>query len=81
VFGLVLDAAGRPVAGAFVQVQALAAAHPVPELAVFSDDAGAYVWPLRPGRYLLEVSQTLGQGAAVAEVPPVGATRVDIILR
>jgi carboxypeptidase family protein len=54
VAGQVVDAAGRPVAGAMVQPRSLdQPAKPVPELAVVTDGQGNFVWTLPPGRYEL----------------------------
>jgi hypothetical protein len=52
VAGLVTNAAGRPVAGALIAVTSMdAPGQPIPDIAILTDAAGRFVWPLRPGRY------------------------------
>lgn len=81
VWGRVRDAAGRPVADAFVEAVPIGNAPAVPDRAVFTDSAGVYAWPLRQGRYLLRASHARGRAEAVADVPAGAAVRVDLILR
>lgn len=68
VAGVVVATSGAPIADVFVQaVPADAAAGPVPEIAIVTDERGRYHWPLPPGRYLLSVAPA-GFGAQVKEV-------------
>src|SRR5881227_99947 len=52
VAGRVTAAAGRPVAGAFVEAASLdRPSQPIPEVAISTREDGRYLWPLRPGSY------------------------------
>jgi hypothetical protein len=53
VIGTVRDGAGRPVSGVLVQAIAEPGSPPAPELAVMTNNAGRFVWPLPPGNYRL----------------------------
>jgi hypothetical protein len=55
--GRIVDRAGMPLDGVFVQAIGLGPdAPPVPEMAVFSDAGGFWHWGLRPGRYAITFS-------------------------
>lgn len=72
--GTVVDAAGRPVAGAMIAVRSLdTPSRPVPEIAVLSGGDGRYAWPLPPGRYELAALVGGRAGPAVAVTVPDGA--------
>ena len=68
VHGTVRAPDGAPVPGVLVAATSIdSPARAVPELAVMTDAAGTYEWPLQPGRYRLEAT-VAGVGAASAEV-------------
>ena len=68
--GVVKDAAGKPVAGAFVRVEAAAAAQSITQtVLVISQADGAYRTPtLRPGSYIVQSFGGEWQSAAAAPV-------------
>lgn len=69
VHGVVQDASGKPVTGVMVAaVSTDMPARAVPELAVVTDPAGLFEWPLPPGRYRLEVTVESRRAAADVEV-------------
>lgn len=71
VHGTVRAADGSPVVEVMVTASSLEVPpRAVPELAVLTDETGAYEWPLAPGRYRLEVTD--GHGSAAADVTVVG---------
>jgi hypothetical protein len=68
VHGVVRAPDGHPVPGVLVAATSIdVPSRAVPELAVVTDAAGAYEWPLQPGRYRLEAT-VAGVGSASAEV-------------
>ena len=80
--GRILDRAGAPLVGVFVQAIGLGPdAPPVPEMAVFSDTGGSWHWDLRPGRYAITFSPS-GRSPVTREVVVRGGevTRLDIRL-
>lgn len=78
--GMVVDAAGKPVAGAMIAVRSLdMPARPVPEIAVLSGEDGRYAWPLPAGRYQFAALVGGRTGPAVAvRVPDGGIVRVTL---
>lgn len=77
--GRVVDNQNQPVANAFVQVAPIGDTPAVPELAVFTDADGRFVWPLKPGRYRVSVRDDKGQAARDVDV--VGSQPVSVVLR
>lgn len=52
--GTVTRADGTPVAGAFIAATSLdQPTPPIPEIAILTNEAGRFTWPLQPGRYRL----------------------------
>ncbi len=50
--GTVTRADGTPIAGAFIAATSLdRPSPPIPEIAILTNEAGRFTWPLRPGRY------------------------------
>jgi hypothetical protein len=55
--GLITDACGRPITGAFIRPRGLDEPSPaIPEIAIVSDSQGRYRWRLVPGKYEISVS-------------------------
>ena len=79
VHGQVVDDRNQPIGNAFVQVAPVGNSPAVPELAVFTDADGRFVWPLQPGRYKVSVSNDKGQAERVVDLPP--KRRVNLILQ
>lgn len=79
VYGRVVDNQNQPVANAFVQAAPIGDSPAVPELAVFTDADGRFIWPLKPGRYRVSVSDDEGQAAR--EVDVAKSQRVTLVLR
>lgn len=79
VSGTVRDGRGRPVAGVLVQAAAEPGSPPVPDLAIVTDQAGRFDWPLRPGTYRLSAGPS---GTAVRVTVRAGsAAHVDLVTR
>lgn len=78
--GRVIDAAGRPVAGAAVMFGADSPEHP--DVAQMTNADGRFFYPtLAPGRYTLVVRDEQGRtGGAQAVVSPGGAAEIRIVL-
>lgn len=54
--GQVTASDGHPIEGAFIQPASLnEPSHPIPEIAIFSDEDGRYTWTLLPGHYEITV--------------------------
>lgn len=79
VSGTVRDGRGRPVAGVLVEASAEPGSPPVPDLAIVTDQAGRFDWPLRPGTYRLSAGPS---GTAVRVTVRAGsAAHVDLVTR
>ncbi|MFD0200747.1 MULTISPECIES: carboxypeptidase-like regulatory domain-containing protein [Saccharothrix] len=75
VTGVVTDSAGLPVSDALVQPRSLdTPPHPVPELAVLSDQQGRYTWHLTPGRYEFTATKDNRTGPPVEAAAEAGRT-------
>lgn len=73
--GLVRDAAGRPVAGAWIRVESLdPSPPPAPDIAILSNAEGQFEWPLRPGRYRVTAMLDGRELATATVTVPAGAT-------
>lgn len=79
--GTVTRPDGTPVAGAFIAATPLdRPAPPIPEIAILTNEAGRFTWPLRPGRYRLTAMHEGDEvGAATAEVTAGALSEVRIV--
>ena len=74
--GVVVNAAGEPVAGAHVVV--VEASVPMPEIALVADRKGSFAINLPEGRFRLRAEVTAGAGEAEATVPGVEFVRIEV---
>ena len=75
VAGVLTDASGSPIADARIVATSLdEPARPVPDIAILSDAAGRFAWPLAPGRYRL--TALLGEREVASTVAEVTAGTV-----
>jgi hypothetical protein len=82
--GSVRDESGKAVVGALVTPRSLQAAGgpAIPELAILSDEAGRYAWPLHPGPYELTVTAEGYEPARRrGDVTQGAVTPIDFVLR
>ena len=75
--GLVVDAAGDPVAGARVTI--VESPSPMPELSMLADEHGCFSLALQPGRFVLRADGDAGDWG-IAEVDPTVAFEVRIVV-
>jgi hypothetical protein len=55
--GRITSLEGNPIEGAFVQARSLGTSGPpIPDIGIFSNNQGQYMWPLLPGTYVLSVT-------------------------
>lgn len=81
--GSVRDESGKPLVGALVVPRSLQSAGPaIPELAILSNEAGRYAWPLPPGLYELAVTADGYEPARRrGDVTQGKVTSIDFVLR
>ena len=81
--GKVTDEAGRPVTAALVTPTSLdTPSKAIPEVAVFTDDEGAYSWVLPAGRYRITVTADgYHEASGETDVPAGGRATLDLQLR
>lgn len=79
--GTVTRTDGSPVAGAFIAASSLdRPAPPIPEIAILTNEAGRFTWPLQPGRYRLTALVDGEEiGTATAAVTPGTLSEVRIV--
>lgn len=81
VVGTVTGADGAPAARVQVHVEPLGGAPAVPDIAVITDESGAYRWTLPPGQYRLSPLAPGNVAQAVEVTVQPGVTRVDLQLQ
>jgi hypothetical protein len=81
--GSVRNESGEPVVGALVVPRSLQSAGPaIPELAILSNEAGRFAWPLQPGPYELTVTAEGYEPArGRGDVTQGKVTTIDFVLR
>jgi hypothetical protein len=80
--GIVTTEAGEPVEGVFVQAFPLdPSAGPIPDIAIMTDAAGRFSWPLQPGNYRLTFmidGETVAEAEAAVELNRVSGIEIHI---